>query len=150
MKNYGERAEELFRSGYNCAQAVLGAFAEDYGLEMDKAMKMASSFGGGIGGMRSVCGAVSGMCMAAGLIFGYQEAGDMDGKKAHYLKISDLVSEFQKETGSIICAELLGRKTENVPIAPSERTEEYYKKRPCPQIVRMAADILEKALGDRT
>ena len=148
MGKYGERAEEYFREGYNCAQAVFLAFAPEYGMSEDAAKRIASSFGGGIGGMRSVCGTVSGMCMAAGLIRGYADPQDYEVKKAHYAFVSDLVQEFQEENGSIICRELLGLSRKGTPDVPSQRTNEYYKKRPCAELAHMAADILEKHLDD--
>ena len=143
---YGEIAEGYFREGYNCAQAVFLAFAPEYGMDEETAKRIASSFGGGIGGMRSVCGAVSGMCMAAGLIRGYADPKDYEAKKAHYAFVSSLVQEFQQENGSIICRELLGLAPKKDADVPSERNAEYYKKRPCAEMVRMAADILEKKL----
>lgn len=142
-------AEELFLKGYNCAQAVVGAFAKEMGMEFDAAVRLASSFGGGMGRLREVCGAVSGMFMAAGAICGYSEPKDMDAKKEHYERIQLLAARFKEETGSIICREMLGLPGKDNDPKPSERTEEYYKKRPCPKIVGLAAGILEGYLQER-
>ena len=148
MGKYGDAAEGYFREGYNCAQAVFLAFAPEYGLTEDMAKRIAFSFGGGIGGMRSVCGTVSGMCMAAGLIRGDQDPADHEAKKAHYAFVSSLIEEFEDRNGSIICRELLGLSPKKTPDVPSERNAEYYKKRPCAELCRMAADILEKHMSD--
>ena len=142
MERHDERAYELFLSGCNCAQAVLLAFAPDAGLTEQQALRVASSFGGGIGGMREVCGAVSGMLMAAGLLYGYTP-GDRAGKSEHYARVRELSERYREENGSIICRELLGLAGQTAGQQPSERTQEYYKKRPCPELCRMAAGILD-------
>ena len=121
----GELAEELFLKGYNCAQAVAGAFAEDIGMDFDTAVKTVSSFGGGMGRLREVCGAVSGMFFVAGALYGYW------------------AEKFKEQTGSIVCRELLGAEGKDAGGAPLKRTEEYYQKRPCPKMVFLAADIME-------
>ena len=140
--DYGARAKELFLEGYNCSQAVFLACTEDLGLDVATRAKIASSFGGGIGGMRSVCGTVSGMLMALGLRYGYSEPSDKTGKAAQYEVVRALADEFKKENGSIICRELLGLDENFKPKPPEERTESYYKKRPCPELCRCAAEIL--------
>ena len=142
MERHDERAYELFLSGCNCAQAVLLAFAPDAGLTEQQALRVASSFGGGIGGMREVCGAVSGMLMAVGLLYGYAP-GDRAGKSKHYARVRELSERYRAENGSIICRELLGLAGQTAGQQPSERTAEYYKKRPCPELCRMAASILD-------
>jgi len=139
-----ELAMRLFKDGYNCSQAVFGAFADDLGLDFETAVKIASSFGGGMGRMREVCGAVSGMFMAAGLKCGYSSPTDFQSKTEHYKLIQDLAAEFRAENGSIICRELLGLEGKDNNYVPSERTNEYYKKRPCEELVGQAAEILEK------
>ena len=103
-----EIAKNYFLEGYNCAQSVFLAFAEDEGLNKDIALKIASSFGGGLGAQREVCGAVSGMCMALGLKRGYNSAKDYAVKQKHYLAVQEICAEFKKQNGSIICRELLG------------------------------------------
>ncbi len=142
-----EIAKNYFLEGYNCAQAVFLAFAEDEGLNKDIALKIASSFGGGLGAQREVCGAVSGMCMALGLKRGYNTAKDYAAKQKHYLAVQEICAEFKNQNGSIICRELLGLDKNNLPIKPEQRTEGYYKKRPCAELVAMAAEILENYLS---
>ncbi|MGN0612681.1 MAG: C-GCAxxG-C-C family protein [Porcipelethomonas sp.] len=141
-----EKAMELFRQGYNCSQAVLGAFAEELGLDFETAVKISSSFGGGMGRMREVCGAVSGMFMAAGLKLGYSSPTDTEGKTRHYKLIQDLAAEFKKNNGSIVCRQLLGLEGHDSSYVPSQRTDEYYRKRPCAELVGEAAEILENYL----
>ncbi len=139
-----EQAMKLFKEGYNCSQAVFGAFADELGLDFETAVKISSSFGGGMGRMREVCGAVSGMFMTAGLKCGYSSPTDNQSKTEHYKLIQDLAAEFRAENGSIICRELLGLEGKDNNYVPSERTNEYYKKRPCAELVGQAAEILEK------
>ncbi len=148
MGNKSEEARQLFHSGANCAQAVLGAFHKECGLDFDTAMKLTSGFGAGMGRLREVCGAVSGMFMAASLIRGSSDPGDKAAKDAHYALIQELAGEFRKETGSIICRELLGLEKKQVdrPVS-EERTAEYYRKRPCVEMVELAARILEEKLA---
>lgn len=141
-------AMDLFQEGYNCAQAVLGAFAEDLNLDHQQVMMLASSFGGGIGRMREVCGAVSAMAMVAGLVQGYSDPKASTEKVAHYKRVQDLAEKFKAENGSIICRELLGlTKTGSDSPVPEERTTTYYKKRPCQVLVGQCVAILEKELG---
>ena len=139
---HADRAEQLFTQGYNCAQAVFGAFSEDVRLPLDIMMKLSSSFGGGMGRLREVCGACSGLFMAAGLLYGY--AGPEEGavKSEHYARIRELAAQFEAVHGSIVCREILGRRAE-VGGSPEKRTEEYYAVRPCVRCVRSAAEILE-------
>lgn len=147
---YKERARELFKEGYNCSQAVFGAFAEELGMSFETAVLISSSFGGGMGRLREVCGAVSGMFMAAGLAFGTTDITDHKAKSDHYALIQSLASEFKEQNGSIICRELLGlsEKKPDVPV-PEKRTEEYYKKRPCAELCADAAEIFAKKLSER-
>ncbi len=146
MSTHGEKAEKLFYEGYNCAQSVLLAFEDITGIETKTAAMLASSFGGGLGRMREVCGAVSGAAMVLGIVKGYSDPGDKDAKKAHYKLIQDFCARFKKYNGSIVCRELLSgvKTTENG--IPERRTDEYYKKRPCPLLVKNAADILEEMI----
>lgn len=141
-----EKAKELFLQGYNCSQAILGAFAEELGLDLETAMKLASSFGGGMGRLREVCGAVSGMFMVAGLKYGYTSPVDREGKTNHYKLIQQLAEDFTNKNGSIICRELLGLNVKKDNYIPSERTQEYYKTRPCLGKIEDAALILENLL----
>ena len=139
--DHGMKAAELFLEGYNCAQAVLVAFRDVTGLDPDFSAKFASSFGGGMGRMREVCGAVSGMLMVAGLLYGYGTPGDDVSKKEHYARVQHLAGRFREEAGSIVCREIL----KNPPSDPnpSPRTAEYYAKRPCARMVLLAGQILD-------
>lgn len=144
-----DKAVELFKSGYNCSQSVLGAFADLYGLDMEQALRLSCSFGAGIGRMREVCGAASGMFMVAGLASGTTEGSDAEGKKENYDFVQKLAEEFKSRSGgSIICRELLGldQQKDFKETTPEKRTGEYYKKRPCVELVREAAAILEECL----
>ncbi len=142
-----EKAKELFKQGYNCAQAVVGAYAEELGIDMETAMKLASSFGGGMGRLREVCGAVSGMFMVAGIKYGYSSPEASLEKTEHYKKIQELAAEFSESNGSIICRELLGLQAGKDSHVPDERTEKYYKARPCVELVGDAAAILEEYIN---
>ena len=144
--DHGERAAELFLQGYNCAQAVVVAFCDVTGLEPDFSAKMASSFGGGMGRMREVCGAVSGMLMVAGLVYGYDTPGDDVSKKKHYTLVQELAGRFRQEIGSIVCREIL----KNPPSDPNPtpRTAEFYAKRPCARMVLLAGRILDEYMAE--
>ena len=147
MSEKSEKAKELFKSGYNCSQAVLGVFCEEFGLDFETAMKLASSFGGGMGRMREVCGTVSGMFMAAGLAFSSSEPSN-ENKANQYKIVQELANRFREKNGSIICRELLqGVESSNSPV-PSERTETYYKKRPCIELVADSVEIFEEYLKE--
>jgi C_GCAxxG_C_C family probable redox protein len=139
--DHREHAAELFMKGYNCAQAVAVAFCDVTGLEPDAAARMASSFGGGMGRMREVCGAVSGMLLVAGILYGYETPGDDISKKKHYALVQELSARFREQTGSIVCREIL----KNPPSDPNPtpRTAEFYQTRPCVRMVSLAAGILE-------
>lgn len=140
-------AAELFFNGYNCAQAVMVAFCDVTGLERDAAARMSSAFGGGMGRMREVCGAVSGMLMVAGALYGYDVIGDDEIKKAHYALVQDLCAKFRKEAGSIVCRDILKNPPSDP--APSPRTAEFYAKRPCARMVILAAKILDEYIQTR-
>ena len=141
MKN-SEKAVKLFTDGYNCAQAVFGAFAEDIGFDKNTALKIAAPFGGGFGRQREVCGAVSGMLMVFGYLYGYETPETGDRKMEHYEQTRALCDAFKEQNGSILCRDIL--KTAEVGGAPSPRTPEYYKERPCDRCVRTASEILEE------
>lgn len=146
MSVKGEKAKKLFEEGYNYCQSVVGAFCEDFGMDFNTTIKMVSTFGAGMGRMREVCGAVSGMFIVLGMKEGYNDPKAFDEKKEVYEKVQNLAKEFQNKNGSIICRELLGLNIKTDNPTPSKRTDEYYKKRPCGEIVKIAADILEKEL----
>ena len=139
-----DRAEELFRQGYNCGQSVFAAFADLLGMTVEEAAKIASPFGAGFGKLREVCGAVSGMTLVTGYLKGYSDPADYESKKELYALIQKMCSEFEAREGSIICRELLGLKKGEDICEPSVRTEEYYRSRPCVGACRTAADIVEK------
>ena len=143
MEDRVQKAVELFKSGYNCSQSVVAAFADMYGFTQEQALRMGASFGGGIGRMRETCGAACGMFLVAGLETGATEATDREGKAANYAVVQELAAEFKKRNGSLICGELLGlKKKELVSNVPEERTAQYYSKRPCAKMVEEAARIL--------
>lgn len=145
---YGQKAKKLFLEGYNCSQSVFLAFEDKYDMDHSMAMKLSSSFGGGMGRLREVCGAVSGMFMVAGLLYGYDEPKNFEAKSEHYARIQELAGEYGERNGSIVCREILGLgKGKDDPV-PSRRTQEYYKKRPCPDLVAMAAAIMEEYIRE--
>ena len=144
-----ERALQYFTSGANCAQAVVMAFHEELGMDEKAAARLASSFGGGIGRLREVCGAVSGMMMVYGLLKGYDDLKDPEAKKAHYENVQTLANAFREENGSIVCRELLSLKqNENSDPTPTPRTSAAFHARPCFGFVQCAARLLDGALKE--
>ncbi len=143
--DHSEKAVELFKSGYNCSQAVFGAYAEELGLGFETAVKISSSFGGGMGRLREACGALTGSFMVLGMLNGEYEPGDNKSKSEHYKNVQKLAERFKEQNGSIICRELLGlsRNGADSPI-PELRTDGYYKKRPCVELVELAAKNLDE------
>ena len=144
--NRPDKAEELFRKGYNCSQSTFAAFADVLGMTVEEAAKIASPFGAGFGKLREVCGAVSGMTLLAGYLNGYDDPADYESKKELYRLIQKMCAEFEEREGTIICRELLGLKKGEDKPEPSVRTEEYYQSRPCVGACRKAAEIAEKYL----
>ena len=143
MSIYSEKAVNNFKTGYNCAQSVFLAFAEDFGFDKDTALKLSSSFGAGMGRLREVCGAVSAMFAIAGLKHGYTSPTDDEIKAKHYEFIQNLAEKFKDRHNSIICRELLGLPDGADSPIPSKRTEEYYAQRPCEEFIKYAAEIIE-------
>ena len=143
-----EKAKDCFKQGYNCAQSVAMAFADMTGLTESESARLASSFGGGLGRMREVCGAVSGMALVVGALYGYDDPKVPGAVQSHYALVQALAGEFKEANGSIVCRELLGDRSK-VTSVPEPRTAEYYKKRPCVELVGMAADILERYIASR-
>ena len=145
MIDHSVRAGELFLAGYNCSQSVVVAFCDVTGLSEAFAAKLSSSFGGGMGRMREVCGAVSGMLTVAGLLYGYSIPGDDAAKRAHYTLVQALAGQFREEHGSIICREIL----KNPPSDPNPtpRTADFYKTRPCARMVMTAARLLDEYIA---
>ncbi len=138
MGTKAEKARELFESGYNCSQSVFGAFCEDFGMDFNTALKISSSFGGGMGRLREVCGAVTGMFMAVGLKDGYTMPLNPQEKTEHYKVIQELADRFKEKNGSIICRELL-----------SAAKISHSSKKSCGELVQEAAEILEKVLNSK-
>lgn len=153
MDTMRDKAEQLFKEGYNCSQSVFAAFSDRYGIDRELALKLSASFGAGMGRMREVCGAVSGMMMVVGLETGATVGADQEGKKHNYDIVQALAAKFREQNGSIICREILGldqgeKKPDVTNTTPEARNEEYYKKRPCLHKVGDAAEILEEFLKE--
>lgn len=146
MGIYSEKAVSNFKSGYNCAQSVFLAFAEDFNIDQETALKLSSSFGGGMGRLREVCGTVSSMFAIAGLKYGYTSPNNDEAKAKHYKLIQTLAEKFKSKYGTIICRELLELPEGADTPTPSKRTEEYYQTRPCEAFVRYASEIIENEL----
>lgn len=147
-----ERAVENFMAGYGCCQSVVAAFADLYGLDELQAKKIAAGFGGGVGRLRMMCGAVSGIVMLVGLDCGQTEGSDRDGKSACYKVVQQLLAQSEAENGSLICAEILGLKGHEKArssYVASPRTAEYYKQRPCAAKVESAARIFANYLRSK-
>lgn len=141
-----EEAVKTFESGYTCAQSVFVTYADLFGMDRETALKLSSPMGGGIGRMREVCGAVSSMALLAGLKEGNTDPADEEGKEKIYLLTRQLAEKFKQRHGTIICRELLGIEGMEKSAKPSERTESYYRTRPCSALVRTAAEIIEEML----
>ena len=140
--DHSTKAAELFLQGYNCAQSVAVAFCDVTGLDENFTAKFASSFGGGMGRLREVCGAVSGMFMVLGYLYGYDTPGDDAKKKELYSRVQMLAKKFEEENGSIVCREILKNPPSDP--TPSPRTAEYYAQRPCARMVLTAARLMEQ------
>ena len=147
-----ERAVENFMAGYGCCQSVVAAFCDLYGLDEVMAKRIAAGFGGGVGRMRMMCGAVSGIVILVGLDCGQTEGSDREGKSACYKVVQELLAKSKEENGSLICAEILGLKGVEKAVCsyvPSPRTAEYYKTRPCAAKVESAARIFADYLRQK-
>lgn len=140
----GDEAYGYFLSGYNCAQAVVLAFRDLLGMDEQTAARLSCGFGGGMGRMREVCGTFSGVVTVMSWLYGYSDPSDNATKADLYERIRALADEFRADNGSIICRELLGLQQAEKSAVPAARTAEYYKKRPCPELCRYAADMLER------
>lgn len=140
MSKRSDRAVELFKEGKNCSQAVFTAFATELGLTEEMALSISVGLGGGVGRMREVCGAISGSAMVVGLKYPEYD------KTQVYEKVRAIADEFKKTNPSIVCKELLGLTKPEISSVPEARTNEYYKKRPCVQIIEDAALATEKIL----
>ena len=143
-----EKEMAYLRQGYNCAQAVVLAFADLTDMDEATLSRMSCSFGGGMGRLREVCGTVTGMFLVTGLLRGYDGAETGEVKAAHYARIQALAKEFERQNGSIVCRELLAlRQKHRDDPTPEARTEAYYAGRPCAELVGSAAEILENYLA---
>ncbi len=149
MEDYAARAraKELFESGWNCAQAVLLAFAPVTGLPDELAARLASSFGGGMGRLREVCGTASASFMVLGLVYGGYDPRDREAKAAHYQRVQELAAGFRERNGSLVCRDILRRPKGPDGARPDARTAEYYAARPCARIVAEAAEALAAYLA---
>ncbi len=147
MGQYIEKSKELFLQGYNCAQAIAGGFSEAVGLDFETAIKLSSSFGGGMGGMREVCGALSGAFVILGAKYGYVSPTDGQAKTNHYKLISETANKFKEKWGTILCRDLMKKLAEEKQAILGDKPEEY-KSRPCLVIVEDVAKILEETLGE--
>ena len=144
-----QRAVDNFMAGYGCCQSVVAAFADLYGMDENMALRVAAGFGGGVGRLRMMCGAVSGIVMLVGLDCGATEGSDREGKSQCYKVVQELLAQSREQNGSLICAEILGLKGhEKAPSSyvASARTAEYYKVRPCAAKVESAARIFAEYL----
>lgn len=147
-----QRSIDYFMQGYGCSQSVVMAFADMYGLDEIMAARLAAGFGGGVGRMRMMCGAVSGIVMLAGLECGQTRGDDREGKAHCYEVVQELLARFKERNGSIICKELLqmnGCVAATDTHQPDERNAEYYRKRPCVRKVESAARVFAEFLSDR-
>ena len=149
MINHSEVAQRLFREGYNCSQAVFCAFCDETGLDMDTAARLSSSFGGGIGRLREVCGAFSGAMLVFGMLRGYSDISDPQKKIILYQKIQECAHRIQENNGSIICRDLLKDVEVTYGYIPEDRTPEFYEKRPCLRLIGEAAGILDEMLSEK-
>lgn len=143
-----ERAKELFLQGYNCSQSVVLAFSDILPVCEDDLARMSSSFGGGMGRLREVCGAVSGMLMVAGLLYGYPGPETGEVKASHYSRVQELALTFEKEKGSLICRDLLGLSTKRDKPVPSARTADFYTSRPCGELIAYAAGLMDRYITE--
>ena len=146
------RAVDYFMQGYGCCQSVVVAFSDLYGMDEEMALKVGAGFGGGVGRLRMMCGAVSGLVVLAGLDCGETDGSNREGKSACYKVVQDLLEQFKQANGSIICAEILGLQGHEKAVSTYEaspRTAEYYKTRPCAAKVESAARIFANYLRQK-
>lgn len=143
-----ERAMNNFEAGYNCTQSVVLAFSDLLDMEEGQLALAVSAFGGGMGRLREVCGSVSGMFFVLGMLQGYHEPGDYEGKKQLYGKVQELARRYEEKNGSIVCRELLGLDHKRDESVPEARTKEYYRKRPCRELIGCAARILDEFIKE--
>lgn len=143
-----EIAMKYFEEGYNCAQSVALTFSDLMDIEKAQLLRIVSPFGGGMGRLREVCGSVSGMFFVLGTLYGYENPKAKEEKAQLYEEVQELAKRFEEKNGSIVCRELLGLSVKREAPTPSERTDEYYKKRPCKELIGMAAEIVEEFIKE--
>lgn len=149
IEQRAQKAQDLFKQGFNCSQAVFASCADLYGIHDEQlALRLAASFGGGTGRMRMTCGAANGMFMLAGLHNGSATPHDSEGKMANYAFVQQLAGEFKAKYGSLVCAELLGLAPKPQDPKPEERTQQYYEKRPCVEMIAQAVRIFLSSTQD--
>lgn len=141
-----DRAVGYFMEGYNCAQSVVLAYCDVIGIDQDTAKKISAPFGGGMGRLREMCGACSGMFMLMGFKYPVTDANNQAIKEENYTAVQRTANEFKDYFGSYICADLL--KLDRIPQHPfpSNRNARYYAERPCSRFVAVAAEIVGREL----
>lgn len=145
----GDIAKGYFEQGYNCSQSVALAFADEVGMDGKLIARLTGGFGGGIGRMREACGTVSGTAFVLSALYGYSDPTDADAKAQLYADVQKVAGEFKDKNGSVVCRDLLGLTKDGFDNPqPEKRTDTYYKKRPCGDLVKMSADLLEKFIAD--
>lgn len=146
MESRVSKAVATFEEGYNCCQSVFSTYADLFGMDRETALKLSCSMGAGVGRMREVCGTVSAMALLAGLKTGNTDPQNQAAKTANYELVRKLADAFKEEQGAIVCREILGIRGREKSAAPSIRTKEYYKTRPCSRTVACASRIIETLL----
>jgi len=146
--DYEKEAMENFKQGFNCAQSVTAAFADKLNVDRDTALKIASSFGGGVGRMREICGALSGAFIVMGMLDGYSDPLDDETKTKLYISVQELAEKFKKENGSLLCKDLLGVQYEPISPIPEKRTAKYYHNRSCEKFVGYSAKLLAEHIKE--
>ena len=144
-----EKAESFFKQGYNCAQAIALAFEDLLPVNGETLTKLTSSFGGGMGRLREVCGAMSSAFAVCGMLYGYSGPETGEPKAQHYARIQELAKRFEAKWGTIVCRELLELEVKHDSSVPEARTAQYYEKRPCPRIIYDAAEILDEYIEEQ-
>ncbi len=147
MSKHSDRAVELFKQGFNCSQAVFAAFADEFEMDEKTALKASAGLGGGVGRLREVCGALSAAAMAAGMVYGATDGSRQDQKAQTYKIVRQIADEFKKQNGSLICRDMLKLDARDIgSYVPEERTEDFYKKRPCLKIIESTAKLADKII----
>ncbi len=151
MINIEERVElatQYFTDGYNCCQSVVMAYADYIGVDKQTLALASAPFGGGMGRLREVCGSVSGMFMVSGFVFKADDPNDAAARKKGYQVVQELAKGFTELNGSIVCRELLGLTVKSQEPTPEARTPEYYKKRPCKELVGISARLIGQKINE--